>query len=227
MKAMILAAGKGTRMQPLTLNTPKPLLEAGGKSLLEHQLDRIKRAGISEVIINIAYLGEQIQERIGGGGAYGLNIQYSQEPEPLETAGAIAHALPLLGDEPFLLLNGDVWCEYSLEPLCRHSLGDSLGRLLLVSNPAFKTQGDFAIDQNQLLGILEEGEGYTYAGIALLSPALVANYPEKREIFALREVFDAAIAKGLLSAEVYRGDWRDIGTVERLQQLRDDLSSRH
>ncbi|MBB6521172.1 N-acetylmuramate alpha-1-phosphate uridylyltransferase MurU [Pseudoteredinibacter isoporae] len=224
MKAMILAAGKGTRMQPLTLHTPKPLLEAGGKSLIEHQLDRIKSAGIHEVIINIAYLGEQIREHLGDGSAYGLRIHYSVEPEPLETAGAIAHALPLLGDEPFLLLNGDVWCEFPLEQLCQHPLNGSSGRLLLVNNPAFKTHGDFSIDQNQLLGMLELGEGYTYAGIALLLPALVADYPNKRKIFALREVFDAAIAQGQLSAEVYRGDWRDIGTVERLQELRDDLS---
>lgn len=227
MKAMILAAGKGTRMQPLTLKTPKPLLQAGGKSLLEHQLDRVRQVGIREVVINIAYLGEQIRDHIGDGEAYGLKISYSSEPEPLETAGAIVHALPLLGESPFLLLNGDVWCDFPLQEFTAFELGESLGRLLLVDNPDFKKSGDFCIADKQLLKTMDtdEGPGFTYSGIALLSPALLARYPKKRKVFPLREVFDEAIAQGQLTAQHYVGDWRDIGTVERLQQLREDLSS--
>lgn len=224
MKAMILAAGKGTRMQPLTLHTPKPLLIAAGKSLIEHQIDRLKLAGITEIVINVAYLGDKIIQALGDGSQLGVSIQYSEEPEPLETAGAISHALSLLGEEPFLLVNGDVWCDFPLIELLNHPLGENLGRLLFVANPAFKDHGDFRLELGKVRQCKAGDEGYTYAGIALLSPALVADYPERRKIFPLREVFDLAIVQNKLSAQLHYGDWRDIGTVDRLEELRRDLS---
>lgn len=230
MKAMILAAGKGTRMMPLTRDTPKPLLTAGGRSLIEHQLLRLRDAGIHEVIVNTAYLGERISEALGDGAQLGMQIFYSPEPEPLETAGAINHALPLLGDEPFMLLNGDVWCDLDLTELSQYVLGaepgSDLGRLVLVPNPEFKTQGDFSLSASSKLNYACAGaDSFTYSGIALLSPALIKGYPKRRQIFALREVFDHAIESGQMSAQIYHGDWRDIGTPERLQQLRQDLQA--
>ncbi|WP_299979565.1 N-acetylmuramate alpha-1-phosphate uridylyltransferase MurU [uncultured Pseudoteredinibacter sp.] len=224
MKAMILAAGKGTRMQPLTRHTPKPLLMAAGKSLIEHQIDRLKVAGITDIVVNVAYLGEKIIQALGDGSELGVGIQYSEEPEPLETAGAISHALPILGEEPFVLVNGDVWCDFPLIELLNQPLGENLGRLLFVANPAFKDHGDFSLEQGKVCQCKPGDEGYTYAGIALLSPTLVADYPERRKIFPLREVFDAAIAQNKLSAQLHHGDWRDIGTVDRLEELRRDLS---
>ncbi|MCV6613924.1 MAG: nucleotidyltransferase family protein [Cellvibrionaceae bacterium] len=226
MKAMILAAGRGERMRPLTETCPKPLLQAGGCSLIEHQLRRLKSAGIEQIIINIAYLGEQIRTALGDGSQLGVKIVYSPEPEPLETGGAINLALPLLGDQPFVLVNGDVWCDFDLARLKRHQLGRQLGHLLMVPNPGFKARGDFRLDEDSLLQPLQGAseDSYTYSGIALLSPALVADYPERRSIFPLAEAFRWAVAADKLSAELYRGDWRDIGTVARLEQLRADLA---
>jgi len=228
MKAMILAAGLGKRMRPLTDNLPKPLLMAGGKSLIEHQLLRLKNAGITEVIINLAYLGEKIQQALMDGSHLGMQLHYSQEPEPLETAGAIQQALPILGRQPFLLLNGDVWCDMNLSSLVAVASGlDRHGHLILVENPAHNQQGDFALAQDGRLQLAEaSGASYTYSGIAVLHPDMIGQYPRQRHKYPLREVFEHSIAQGQLSAEVYRGDWRDIGTPERLNQLDQDLRAR-
>lgn len=235
MKAMILAAGFGSRMRPLTLKTPKPLLKAGGKSLIEHQLLRLKAAGIHDVVINVAYLGAQIQMALGDGQQYGMQISYSVETEPLETAGAILNAAPMLGEQPFLLLNADVWCDLDLLELSQVSLGHRGGHLILVPNPEHKLQGDFALTDNSILqksndtGSSVSGVSqctYTYSGIALLSPSLVTEYPNRRQAFPLREVFELGIEQQSLTAQVYSGDWRDIGTPERLQQLDQDLQGR-
>jgi len=235
MKAMILAAGFGSRMRPLTLTTPKPLLKAGGKSLIEHQLLRLKAAGIQDVVINVAYLGDQIQAVLGDGQQYEMQISYSVETEPLETAGAILKAAPLLGEQPFLLLNADVWCDLDLLELSQLSLGPRAGHLVLVPNPEHKLQGDFVLGAGSFLQKNNAAEAgvdgasqrtYTYSGIALLTPSLVTAYPNRREAFPLREVFDLAIERQSLSAQVYSGDWRDIGTPDRLQQLDEDLQAR-
>ena len=226
MKAMILAAGRGERMRPLTAHTPKPLLKVAGKPLLEYHLARLVAAGVSDIVINIAYLGEQIREYFGSryedvSSGQSALIEYSVEPEPLETAGAILNALPLLGDAPFLLVNGDVWTDYPFSVLLEKPLVGHQGHLVLVENPEHHPEGDFFIDA----GLLAEksGAAKTFSGISLLSPELIKAYPKARRVFPLGEVFRDALKNQQLSAEVYSGQWWDIGTVERLQQLEQTL----
>lgn len=223
MKAMILAAGLGQRMRPLTDQLPKPLLAAAGKPLLQYHLERIHAAGITQVIINLAYLGDKIREFSGDGSRFGVEIHYSQEPEPLETAGAILHALPLLGNEPFMLINGDVWCDLDLAKFRQHSLiSDQTGHLLLVPNPPFHPQGDFALDNNgQLVPDPEKQhpQRFTFGGISILRPQIVDHYPLKRTKFPLVEVLRSAIDKGQLTGEIHTGHWSDVGTPERLHEL--------
>lgn len=235
MKAMILAAGLGNRMRPLTEHTPKPLLCAGGKPLIEYHLENVRRAGIREVIINLAYLGEKIRTHLGDGQQFGLQIIYSTEPEPLETGGAILHALDLLGEEPFLLVNGDVWCDLEFTQFIHQPVVENrfaakqLGHLLLVPNPEFHQQGDFALASNGLL--LDDPEKihpqrFTFGGISLLKPELIAHYPDKRQKFPLVEVLRRAISNGQLTGQVHHGHWSDVGTPVRLHLLEDYLSAR-
>jgi len=234
MKAMILAAGLGNRMRPLTDHTPKPLLCAGGKPLIEYHLENVQRAGIREVIINLAYLGEKIRAHFGDGQQFGLKITYSTEPEPLETGGAILHALELLGEEPFLLVNGDVWCDLEFaqfiqQPFAENKLTENqLGHLLLVPNPEFHPQGDFALASHGLL--LEDSEKtypqrFTFGGISLLKPELIAHYPNKRQKFPLVEALRRAINNGQMTGQVHQGYWSDVGTPVRLHLLEDYLSA--
>lgn len=229
MRAMILAAGLGNRMRPLTDHTPKPLLCAAGKPLIEYHLENLQRAGIREVIINLAYLGEKIRANLGDGSRWGMRIAYSMEPEPLETGGAIAHALDLLGEEPFLLVNGDVWCDLEFSKLATTTLGASeQGLLMLVPNPDFHPQGDFALAES---GLLREDpqkhypHRYTFAGISLLKPQLIATYPDKREKFPLVETLRYAITHQQLRGALHRGYWSDVGTPERLSALEAYLTS--
>lgn len=232
MKAMILAAGLGNRMRPLTDHTPKPLLCAGGKPLIEYHLENLRRAGISEVIINLAYLGEKIRAHLGDGQQFGLKISYSTEPEPLETGGAILHALDVLGEAPFLLINGDVWCDLELaqfiqHPIAENTLANQLGHLLLVPNPEFHPQGDFALaSSGRLIDDPEKTapQRFTFGGISLLKPELIANYPDKRQKFPLVEVLRRAINNGQLTGQVHQGHWSDVGTPARLQELENYLS---
>lgn len=227
MKAMILAAGFGKRMQPLTDTTPKPLLAVGGKPLIVYHLERLQELGVREVVINVAYLGDKIVAALGDGSQWGLSIHYSFENEPLETGGAILQALPLLGDAPFLLVNGDVWTDYEFGQLVNQPLRkDSLGRLVLVANPGHNRAGDFTLHEGQLLHNSEIDAGYTYSGLSLLHPDIVGAYGERRQTFALREAFEDAIAHNRLEGEFFTGEWWDIGTPERLQQLDEKLSRR-
>ena len=226
MKAMILAAGRGQRMRPLTLTTPKPLLVVGGKPLIVYHLERLAAVGVREVIINTAYLGEQIKRALGSGSQWGLTLLYSEEPQPLETAGAIVHALPLLGDRPFILINADIWSDCDLSALLNHTLSPYLGHLLLTANPEHHPQGDFAIVDGELSSQLPHHQCYTFTGISVLSPDLIAAYPNKRATFPLAEVFHYAIDKHLLSAEIIDSHWCDIGTPERLQALDRRLMTR-
>ncbi len=218
MKAMILAAGEGRRMRPLTLSTPKPLLQVRGISLIEHHIRRLAEAGVRELVINVAYLGEQIRAALGDGGAHGVHIQYSVEPEPLETAGALHHALPLLGDAPFLLINGDVWTDYPFAKLRSHNLRN-LGHLVLVPNPEHKLTGDFSLDDTGNISELDGATSFTFSGISLVSPSLIRGYPQARRQFPLREVFSWAIRDQQLSGELFAGTWCDVGTPERLAEL--------
>lgn len=222
MKAMILAAGRGERMRPLTDRTPKPLLEAGGRSLIEHHLSNLARAGMREVVINLAWLGERIREHLGDGARYGLAIQYSDEgASALETAGGIIQALPLLGKDAFLLVNGDIWSDYPFEEL---ALGaGALARLVMIDNPPHHPKGDFALERDLLRP--QGAPMLTYSGIGIYRPELFAHYPPGKR--GLREVLNAGIARGGIEGVHYRGKWFDIGTPERLEALRRQLAAKH
>lgn len=212
MKAMILAAGKGERLRPLTLHTPKPLVKVAGVPLIEHHLRALAAAGFSEVVINHAWLGHKIEAYLGDGAQLGLSICYSAEGEPLETGGGIHKALPLLGDEPFVVINGDIWTDYPLAQLPRYLSGDA--HLVLVDNPEHNPQGDFALAQGQ---VLDQRPGLTFSGISVLSPALFANC--QGGAFKLAPLLRQAMAVGRVSGEHYRGHWIDVGTHERLAQV--------
>ncbi|SEL19072.1 N-acetylmuramate alpha-1-phosphate uridylyltransferase MurU [Halomonas daqiaonensis] len=214
MRAMILAAGLGTRMRPLTDHCPKPLLEVGGKPLIVHHLERLRAGGITEVVINVSYRAEQIIAALGDGSAFGVRIAWSQEATPLETGGGIRQALPLLGKAPFLLVNGDTWCD--LNPAELPALGDDLARLVLVDNPDHHPQGDFHLDADGR--VHADGEPrLTFAGISLLDPALVADEPPGA--FALAPLLRRAMAEGRVGGHHHRGAWIDVGTPERLAEL--------
>jgi len=214
MRAMILAAGLGTRMRPLTDHCPKPLLEAGGKPLIVHHLERLRAGGIIDVVINVSYRAEQLVAALGDGRDFGVHIAWSRETTPLETGGGIRQALPLLGEAPFLLVNGDVWCD--LDPAGLPALGDDLARLVLVDNPDHHPQGDFHLDAAGR--VHAEGEPrLTFAGISLLDPALVADEPPGA--FALAPLLRRAMAEGRVGGHRHRGAWVDVGTPERLADL--------
>ncbi|WP_323845658.1 N-acetylmuramate alpha-1-phosphate uridylyltransferase MurU [Microbulbifer magnicolonia] len=216
--AMVLAAGFGKRMRPLTDRTPKPLLPVAGKPLIEYALERLAAIGVKRVVINLGHLGQMIRERLGNGERWGLEICYSveREEEPLETAGGIIKALPLLGEEPFLVVNGDVWCDFDLARwLARPLPADCPGRLLMVPNPPHNPEGDFGIDGGLLSGTVKPR--YTFAGISWLRPQVLTEYPKVRTCFGLGEVF--TYNEDRLQAELYEGDWCDVGTPERLQRL--------
>lgn len=217
MKAMVLAAGRGERLRPLTERIPKPLLEAGGKPLLAWHLQRIAAAGVQDVVINVAHLGTEIVAQFGDGERYGLRIRWSQEPEPLETAGGLAFARDLLGASPFLLVNADIWCDFDLAPLARHRLEDRLAHLVLVANPAHNANGDFSLHGGRVGN--EPAARYTYAGIAVISPQLVAGVPAGSKA-PLAPLLRAAAARNAVSGEVHAGQWHDAGTPERLAILR-------
>ncbi|MDO6746808.1 N-acetylmuramate alpha-1-phosphate uridylyltransferase MurU [Gilvimarinus sp. 1_MG-2023] len=220
MKAMILAAGLGKRMRPLTDTLPKPLIPVRGKPLIEWHLERLAAADVKEVLINIAYLGDKIRQALGDGSRWGLQITYSEEPEPLETGGAIRYAAHWLGDEPFLLVNADVFTDFEMMPLIQSGLEQNeLGHLILVPNPDFKLRGDFDLRDHFITECANTVSGYTFAGISLLSPALVMRYPRSRRLFPLVEAFNWAIGQQHLSGSVYRGQWSDVGTLERLAQI--------
>jgi len=212
-KAIILAAGRGERMRPLTLITPKPLLRAGGQCLIEYHLQALARAGISEIVINHSWLGQQIVDYLGDGQRYGVRLMYSAEGDsPLETAGGIVHALPLLDDAPFVLVNGDIWTDYDFACLPKTLAG--LAHLVLVDNPLHHPRGDFALLENQLRN---SGEMLTYSGIGVYSPSLFAGL--EPGVRPLAPLLREAIERDAVSGEWYRGQWWDIGTPERLQQL--------
>ena len=219
MKAMILAAGLGKRMRPLTTVRPKPLLKVNNKALIDYHLERIAGAGIQEVVINHYWLGEQIEAHIGDGSAYGLKVDYSRESELLDTAGGMINALPLLGDDPFLLVNGDVWCDFPVESLLsRRPAG---AHLVMVDNPEHNPDGDFCLQGEQLA--VEGEQALTYAGIAVINPTLFAG--AKPACLPLKPFLMEAIAKGEVSAEHYQGEWVDVGTPERLRELDSRVSA--
>lgn len=222
MRAFILAAGRGERMRPLTDRIPKPLLPVGGKPLIAWHLERLAAAGFRDVVINHAHLGTQIEGTLGDGSAWGLTIRYSPEPPgALETAGGIAKALPLLGEAPFLVVNGDIWCDWDFRRAA--SLGKSPAHLVMVANPAHHAGGDFSLAGEQVV-FANGSETLTYAGIGVFSPAFFAGIAPGT-VMKLRPLLDAAIAAGTLAGERHDGRWVDVGTPERLAELDRELRS--
>ncbi|RLU10121.1 mannose-1-phosphate guanylyltransferase [Pseudomonas prosekii] len=214
MKAMILAAGKGERMRPLTLTTPKPLVRAGGVPLIEYHLQALAAAGFTEVVINHAWLGQQIEDYLGDGSRFGLSIQYSPEGEPLETGGGIFRALPLLGDEAFVVVNGDIWTDYDFRALRQPIAG--LAHLVLADNPVHHPNGDFILVDGQVRDADADAQTLTYSGIAVLHPQLFEGC--SAGAFKLAPLFRKAMAAGQVTGERLEGQWVDVGTYERLAE---------
>ena len=220
MKAMILAAGRGVRMRPLTDTRPKSLLAAGGKPLIVWQLEKLAQAGFTEAVINHAHLGNMIEAALGDGSRFGLSIRYSAEREALETAGGIALALPLLGTQPFLVTNADIYSDYDFAALAGLDLQDRLAHLVLVDNPPHHPRGDFALEAGR---VRETGESLlTFSGIGVYAPRLFGGIPAKAKV-ALAPLLRKAMAAQRVSGEHYHGRWHDIGTAERLQALDAEL----
>ena len=218
MKAMILAAGRGERMRPLTDSTPKPLIKVGGKSLIVWHLERLAKAGFKEVVINHAHLGEQIEQALGNGSQWGMHIQYSPEKIALETAGGIANALPLLGDQPFLVVNGDTFTEidFSTLKLSHNTPLQALAHLVLVDNPPQHPNGDFAMEDGVLKN--EGSQKLTFSGVGVYHPDLFASVVPGTPA-RMAPLLRQAITQNQATAEHYEGVWHDIGTLDRLESL--------
>lgn len=211
---MILAAGLGTRMRPLTDHTPKPLLEAGGKPLIQWHIERLRDAGFTELVINHAWLGGKLEAALGDGSELGVTIEWSREGTPLETAGGIRRALPLLGDDPFLVVNGDIWCDLEFAHL--RAAPQGLAHLVLVDNPAHNPDGDFQLGSDGK--VRDNGAAaLTFAGVGVYQPALFDGLSEGEA--KLAPLLRDAMAKGLVTGEHHAGQWWDIGTPARLQEL--------
>ncbi len=210
---MILAAGRGERMRPLTDHVPKPLLLAGGKPLIEHQVERLAAAGFRRLVINHAYLGEQIEATVGDGSRWGITIDYSPERPALETGGGIFRALPLLGPQPFVVVNADIWSDLDYRNL--HRPITSLAHLVLVENPPHHPDGDFALNNHSVTG--GPGPRATFSGIGVYRPELFAGC--KPGAFPLAPVLRQAMSRGQVTGELHKGLWLDVGTPARLQEL--------
>jgi len=223
MKAMLLAAGRGERLRPLTEHTPKALVAVGGKPLMGWHLERLAAAGCREAVINVSHLAQQIIDYVADGQRFGLSVRYSREAEPLETAGGIATALPLLGSAPFLLVNADIYCEVPFRPLLAHPLGGMLAHLVLVPNPPHRPQGDFSLAAGHVG--TASAPRYTYAGVAVMSPQLVGSV-KRGEKAPLAPLLRNAASDERLSGQVFTGLWQDVGTAERLAELAAQLASR-
>jgi len=215
-KAMVLAAGRGERMRPLTLARPKPLLEAGGTPLIVHHLRALAAAGFEDVVVNLSWLGGQIREALGDGTRHGLRIHYSDEgPEPLETGGGIFRALPLLGDGPFLVLNGDTWSDIPYVDLRERLAPVDLAHLVLVPNPTHNADGDFVLERGRI--VETPGDRLTFSGVGLYRAELFEGCRDG--VFKLAPLLRAAVRDGRVSGELHDGSWLDIGTPERLAEL--------
>lgn len=224
MKAMILAAGLGNRMRPLTLHTPKPLLQVGDKPLIVWHIEKLAAIGVTEIVINTAWLGEKLAQALGDGSQFGVKILWSHEGEGLETAGGIIHALPLLGEQPFILINGDVWTSMDFAPLLDVDLQDNLAHLVLVENPEQHPNGDFTLADGKAYTFDQQidGENLTFSGMSVIDPKMFAGLEAgKRPLAPLLKV---AMQNHQVAASKLAGIWVDVGTPERLAAL--DLAIR-
>jgi MurNAc alpha-1-phosphate uridylyltransferase len=221
MRAMILAAGRGERMRPLTDNLPKPLIPVNGKPLIEYHLEKLADAGVTDVIINHAWLGQMLVDHLGDGRRWGLNIHYSSEqPTALETAGGIAKALPLLGEQPFWVINGDIWTDFDFELLPQQLADDKLAHLLLTENPAHNPAGDFSLAGNAVSG---DGETkYTFSGIGVYHPRLFDHLAA--DAAPLGPLLRQIMADNKVSGQLLMAQWTDVGTPQRLADLESQLA---
>lgn len=220
MRAMILAAGRGERMRPLTDASPKPLLVAGGKPLIEYHIEAFAAAGIRDIVINLAWKGAMLREALGEGGRFGVSLHYSDEgAEALETGGGILNALPLLGGEPFIVVSGDVWTRFPIRSLKERLASSDLAHLVLVPNPAFHPRGDFSLRAGRLGSATDER--YTYANIGVFHPSFFEGCEPGR--FPLAPMIRRRIEEGRVSGELYSGAWRNIGTPDQLAELDREL----
>lgn len=219
MKAMILAAGLGNRMRPLTLHTPKPLLEVGDKPLIVWHIEKLAAIGVNEIVINTAWLGEKLVEALGDGSQFGVKILWSHEGEGLETAGGIINALPLLGGQPFILVNGDVWTTMDFAPLLTVELGENLAHLVLVQNPPQHPQGDFSLVEGKAYTFDQsvQGENLTFSGVSLIDPKMFVGLEAGKR--PLAPLLKKAMLANQVAASKLIGDWVDVGTPERLAAL--------
>lgn len=218
MKVMILAAGRGERMGNLTQNCPKPLLKVKGRSLIDWHLIKLSEAGFKDVVINVAYLSEEIIEFVGDGSKWGLNISISEEEQALETAGGIKKAIKYLGDEPFAVINADIFSDYNYENLKARSLqNNSMGHLVLVNNPEHNLKGDFGIMDDGILTMNSE-KPLTFSGIAIYDPKFFFELTEGNKI-KLPPILEIAINKKCIQGELFEGLWSDVGTPERLNMI--------
>lgn len=219
MKAMILAAGLGNRMRPLTLYTPKPLLEVGDKPLIVWHIEKLAGLGVTEIVINTAWLGEKLAQALGDGSQFGVKILWSHEGEGLETAGGIINALPLLGTESFILVNGDVWTTMDFAPLLKVELGENLAHLVLVDNPPQHPQGDFSLAEGKAYTFEQnvQGENLTFSGVSVIHPKMFDGLEQGKR--PLAPLLKEAMLENKVSASKLIGDWVDVGTPERLVAL--------
>jgi MurNAc alpha-1-phosphate uridylyltransferase len=221
---MILAAGRGERMRPLTEHTPKPLLEVAGEPLIARHIRRLAAAGVGQLVINVSHLAEQIESYCGDGSRWGVEIAWSRESQPLETAGGIVRALPLLGDAPFLVVNGDIWTDYDFADLVNPgNCAEGQAQLVMVANPPQHPLGDFLLKDGRLAHRSDAEAGLTYAGIGLYSRAFFSGSDDS--VAPLRPLLDRAIADGRLLGLRYPGRWEDVGTPERLRALNLSLAA--
>ena len=221
MKAMILAAGLGNRMRPLTLYTPKPLLEVGGKPLIVWHIEKLKNIGVTEIIINSAWLADKLIGALGDGSKFGVRILWTREDEGLETAGGIINALPLLGDKPFILVNGDVWTPFNLATLVEKDLGEQLAYLLLTDKAEHNPTGDFALVDGQVM--VDGAPKYTFAGLSVMSPRLLDSVTVG-ETKPLAPLLKQAMNDGKVTGALLNDEWVDVGTLERLEKLNQALT---
>ena len=219
MKAMILAAGLGNRMRPLTLYKPKPLLEVGGKALIVWHIEKLKQIGVTEIIINSAWLADVLIGTLGDGSQFGVKILWTREDQGLETAGGIINALPLLGTEPFILVNGDVWTTFDFAPLLNIQLEQDLAHLVFVTNPVQHPKGDFTLSNGRAYTFEQEqtGEALTYSGVAVIHPKMFDGLEAGKR--PLAPLLKQAMLDGKISAEKMHAAWVDVGTPERLSDL--------
>ena len=217
MKAMILAAGLGSRLRPLTNQVPKPMLAVGGKPLLQWHFEKLAATGIKDVVVNISWLSRQIEDYFGDGQQYGINIIWSREEAPLETGGGIFNALALLGNDPFVLISADIWTDLAFTNELKNTLVPAKSaHLFLIKNPEHNPRGDFSLIDN----VVGYGQPrYTYSGISVLSPAIFKSLKPMSKAFPLRDVLRPAILASQISGEIFPDDWCDVGTIERYDNL--------